>query len=300
MSTAAARKELMSKKLAGMRQIPTIPAVLMRLLEYLRQPTESLDIQKVSEMISQDNALAVQCLQMANSPLFARRKSVDTLRGAIMSLGIRHVSDIAMSCGLLSVLPTAAAGLDPVVLWEHSLGCALISGHLARKAGFSDPSKAYLAGLLHDLGLIVNLWVLPEEFKAAYELARQEGIPLHEAEARTLGFTHCDSGRLLAEQWSLSPDLVDVVAFHHLDQSASEHGALITIVRLSDILCRMSSLNYGYVEACQVDISQEDGFAPLVRQFPAMAGMDWARLTFELDSYMDEVKQLVQAVYRKR
>ncbi len=54
-----------------------------------------------------------------------------------------------------------------------------------------------------------------------------------------------------------------------------------------------------YVEACQVDISQEDGFAPLVRQFPAMAGMDWARLTFELDSYMDEVQQLVQAVYRK-
>ncbi len=297
MSTAAVRKEVLSKKLTGLRQIPTIPPVLMKLLDYLQQPSDSLSVQTVTEMIAQDNALALQCLQVANSPLFGRRQKVDSLRGAVMSLGVRHISDIAMSCGLLNV--TNKSGLDPVVLWEHSLGCALVSEHLARRIGFKDPDKAYLAGLLHDVGLIVNLWVLPVEFRATYEIARLEGLPLHEAEVRVLGFSHCDSGRLLAEQWGLPPELVDVAACHHYDQLSSDHGELIAIVRLSDILCRMSRLNYGYVETCQFDLAQQDGFTLLLRQFPAMAGLDWARLAFEFDAHMDEVQRLVHAVYRK-
>jgi HD-like signal output (HDOD) protein len=64
-----------------------------------------------------------------------------------------------------------------LVFWENSLGCALVCRHLARKINLSDPGKAYLAGLLHDLGIIVNLWVLPKEFRAAWETAKAEGIP---------------------------------------------------------------------------------------------------------------------------
>ena len=299
MPAAAVSKQSLLKKLDDLRQIPTIPAVLAPLIHYLQQPMELLDIQKVTDMIAQDNSLAVQCLQMANSPLFGRWQKVDTLRGAVMSLGFHHISDIAMSCGLLNVLPSGKSSIDPVVLWEHSLGCALVSRHLARKVGFSDPSKAYLAGLLHDLGIIVNLWVLPTEFSAAYALAKEEGVPLHDAELRVLGFTHCETGQALAEQWGLPPDLVDVVAHHHSDNHFSQHGALIAMVQLSDTLCRMSSLNYGYVEERQIDLAQEGAFAILLRQFPSLANFDWARLTFELDSYMDEVQRLVQAIYRK-
>ncbi len=107
---------------------------------------------------------------------------MDSLRGAIVGLGFQRVSDIAMSCGVLNLMPKDSAGIDPVVFWEHSLGCALVCRHFARKISYPDPSKAYLAGLLHDLGIIVNLWVLPKEFRAAFEFARAEEIPLHEAE----------------------------------------------------------------------------------------------------------------------
>ena len=294
----AATKATLLNRIEGLHQIPTIPAVLAPLLRYLQQPVEQLDVQKVTAMIAQDKSLAAQCLQMANSPLFGRWQKVDSLRGAIIGLGFHRVSDIAMSCGVLNMMPKDCGGIDPVAFWEHSLGCALVCRHFARKISYPDPSKAYLAGLLHDLGIIVNLWVLPKEFCEAFEVARSEGIPLHEAEEKVLGFTHCVSGRLLADKWELSPDLREVVSLHHTSQQSQDHAGLVALVELSDLLCRMSGLNYGYIENRQVNLLEQTGFAVLSQQCQGLKDFDWARLTFELDSYMDEVHSLVRAIYR--
>ncbi|MGB8985857.1 MAG: HDOD domain-containing protein [Candidatus Sulfotelmatobacter sp.] len=298
MTAATAPKQALLQRLEGLQQIPAIPTVLAPLLRYLQQPVEQLDVQKVTDLISQDKSLAARCLQMANSPLFGRAQGVQSLRAAVVSLGFHHVSDIAMSCGVLSLLPTGVNSLDPVVFWEHFLGCALVSRHIAHKINFSDPGKAYLAGLLHDLGIIVNLWVLPKEFSTAWEKGKAEGIPLHEAEQKAMGFTHCDSGRLLAERWQLTPELIEVVSCHHSPEKSTEHAGLVALVQLADLLCRMSGLNYGYVEARQVNLTEESGFRLLEQHSTKLKDFDWARLTFELDSYMDEVHNLVRAIYR--
>lgn len=298
MTAVTATKQALLQRLDGLRQIPTIPAVLAPLLRYLQQPVEQLDVQKVTDLLAQDKALAAQCLQMANSPLFGRSQNVQSLRGAVLSLGFHHVSDIAMSCGVLNMLPSDKTGLDPVVFWEHSLGCALVCRHLARKISFADPGKAYLAGLLHDLGIIVHLWVLPKEFRVAWETGKAEGIPLHEAEQKSMGFTHCDSGRLLAERWELAADLIEVVSYHHSPEKSAGAKGLVALVQLADLLCRMSGLNYGYVEERQVNLAEESGFGLLAQYSTTLKDFDWARLTFELDSYMDEVHSLVRAIYR--
>jgi HD-like signal output (HDOD) protein len=295
----AATKATLLNRVEGLQHIPTIPAVLAPLLRYLEQPVEQIDVQKVTDMIAQDKSLAAQCLQMANSPLFGRWQKIDSLRGAIVGLGFHRVSDIAMSCGVLNMMPTECGGIDPVVFWEHSLGCALVCRHFARQISYPDPSKAYLAGLLHDLGIIVNLWVLPKEFGEAFAFARTEGIPLHEAEQAVLGFTHCDSGRLLAEKWELSPDLREVVSLHHNLQASHDHAGLVALVELSDLLCRMSGLNHGYIENRQVNLLDQAGFSVLSQECEGLKGFDWARLTFEMDSYMDDVHALVRTIYRK-
>jgi HD-like signal output (HDOD) protein len=296
MDTAATKATLL-KRLEGLHQIPTIPAVLAPLLRYLQQPVEQIDVQRLTNMIAQDKALAAQCLQMANSPLFGRWRKVDSLRGAIVGLGFQRVSDIAVSCGVLNMMPRQS-GIDPVSFWEHSLGCALVSRHFARKISYPDPGKAYLAGLLHDLGIIVNLWVLPKEFCETFEYAKNEGIPLHEAERAVLGFTHCESGRLLAERWELSPDLVEVVALHHTPSESRNNAGLVALVDLSDLLCRMSGLNHGYIEKREVHLLEGTSFAVLSQQCPGLKDFDWARLTFEMDAYLDEVHALVHAIYR--
>jgi HD-like signal output (HDOD) protein len=298
MTTAPVGKQVLLQRLDGLRQMPSIPAVLAPLLRYLQQPLEQLDVQEITDFLARDKSLAAQCLHMANSPLFGRWQKVESLRGAVVSLGLHHISDIAMSCGVLNLLPGNKTGLDPIVFWEHSLGCALVCRRLARKIDLCDPGKAYLAGLLHDLGIIVNLWVLPKEFRTAFEIAKAKGIPLHEAEQESLGFTHCDSGRLLAESWGLGSDLIEVVTFHHSPEQSLQDSGLVALVHVADLLCRMSGLNYGYVEQRQVNLFDDAGYALLAQNFTTLKQFDWARLTFELDSYMDEVHSLVRAIYR--
>jgi two-component system copper resistance phosphate regulon response regulator CusR len=268
------------------------------LLEYLmcnagRKVTRSMIIEHVWNLTFDTTTNVVDVY------IFGRWQKIDSLRGAIVGLGFQRVTDIAMSCGVLNMTPKDGGGIDPVIFWEHSLGCALVSRHFARKIPFPDPGKAYLAGLLHDLGIIVNLWMLPKEFQAAIDVARERGIPLHEAEQEVLGFDHCESGRLLAERWQLSEDLQEVVSLHHTGLDSGKHAGLVAVVELSDLLCRMRGLNHGFVENRQVNLLEQSGFAVLSEQCHDLKVFDWARLTFELDSYMDEVHSLVRAIYRK-
>jgi two-component system, OmpR family, copper resistance phosphate regulon response regulator CusR len=266
------------------------------LLEYLmrnagRKVTRSMIIEHVWNLTFDTTTNVVDVY------IFGRWQKVDSLRGAIVALGFQRISDIAMSCGILNMMPKDS-GVDPVVFWEHSLGCALVTRHLARKISFPDPGKAYLAGLLHDLGIIVQLWILPKEFCQVLEEAKTQGMPLHEAEKSVLGFTHCESGRLLAERWELSPDLIEVVSLHHNPSKSLNHADLVSLVEISDLLCRVSGLNHGYIEKREVNLFEQTGFSILAEQCKGLENFDWARLTFELDSYLDEVHSLVHAIYR--
>ena len=83
-----------------------------------------------------------------------------------------------------------------------------------------------------------------------------------------------------------------------IPSNRGEHAGLVALVELSDLLCRISGLNYGYIENRQVNLLEQTGFAVLSQQVPGLKDFDWARLTFELDSYMDEVHALVRAIYR--
>ncbi len=291
-------KEVLLKKLGSLEQMPTLPVTLLPLLRYMEQPLQRMEMQQIVELISQDNSLAAQCLHMANSPLFGRRQTVETIRDAVVALGLQRMRDIATSCSVLTLLPRQGTGVDPVVFWEHSLGCALVCRQFAQKIGYANPGKAYLGGLLHDIGIVAHLWVVPGEYQATLELARTQRIPLHEAEMATIGITYCETGRRVAERWGLAPDLIAVVGCHHDPPSAVVHRDLVALVALSDLLCRMSGLGYGYVEERQVSFVDEPGFAILLQECPLLRTLDWARFTFELEAYMDEVHRLVSLFYR--
>jgi HD-like signal output (HDOD) protein len=160
--TKVGTNELLNR-LQSLDKMPTIPVVLAPLIRYLEQPIEDLDVQEVVDLISKDKSLAAQCLQLANSPLFGRWQTVDSIRSAVIALGMQRMRDIAISCSVIQLTPNKAE-LDPVVFWEHSLGCALLSRRFAKKIGFDSPGKVYLAALLHDIGIIANLWVVPRDF----------------------------------------------------------------------------------------------------------------------------------------
>ena len=286
-----------SRKIADLDNIPTVPALLVPLLRRLGEPAENVNVTEIVTLISYDKSLTAQCLHMANSPLLGMRNRVETVQGAVMALGMTKVREVATTCCLLRALPARPGSLKPTDLWKHSLACALVSREFARRVGYADPEQAYLAGLLHDLGLIVELTTFPKEFEAVTRVAIEKRCPIHEAEPALLGVDHCVIGEMLAERWHLPSELKEVIRHHHDVEHASVAPVLVSIVNLTDILCRMRGLGYGFDELRQVDLSAEYGWKHIGEGLPAMRNFDLARFTLELDTYIEEIERLVTTLF---
>ena len=288
------------EKLESTRDLPTVPAVLLPLLRYMEKPLDQVDVHKVVSLISQDKSLAARCLQVANSPLFGSAHEVETIQASVVALGLDRIQQIAVSCSLLRLMPATSFGVEPAVFWAHSMSCALISHEFAGRIGYPDVAKAYAAGLLHDIGIVALLWVAPREFRGCFEEANRRRIPLHEAEQQILGITHCDSGRIIARNWHLPEELTRVIVGHHSPGTIQGDPALTSIVCVSDLLCRLGGLGYGYIEEKQTDFAEEPAFTILAARHPALRPFDLARFTFEMESVLDEVRATVAHVYGAR
>jgi HD-like signal output (HDOD) protein len=287
------------QKLESARDLPTVPDVLIPLLRCMEKPIDRLDVHEIVGLISRDKALAGRCLQVANSPLFGSSHEVETIHAAVIALGLERVQQIATSCSLLKLMPAVSLGVNPLIFWAHSLGCAMISHEFALKIGFPEPAKAYAAGLLHDIGLVALLWVAPHDFRRCYEEARQHRIPLHQAEERVLGITHCESGRIIARNWHLSDDLTDAIAGHHAPAHDGGSRVLTWIVCVSDLLCRLNGLGYGYKENWD-HFDEQPAFTSLARHYPALRPFDFSRFAFDERDLFAEVHKLVSQIYGAR
>jgi putative nucleotidyltransferase with HDIG domain len=284
-------------RIAGIDAMPAIPIILRPLLRCLDHPVEQIDLDKIVELVSYDKSIAAQCLRVANSALFMRNAPAATVRSAVMSLGMWRVRDLLFSNSLSQVIPATRWAIDPAIFWRHSLGVALVCRKLSEMIEYPDPEKAYLAGLLHDIGVLVNCMVAGEDFRVAVDKAAREQIPLDEAEQAVLGFAHTDTGRILAEAWKIPAEIAEAIELHHHIGDAQRGGPLVALVHLADLLCRMRDLGYGYYEPRQIDFANEPGWLYLTMQFPHLAEIDFARFTFTLDEYAKEVSDLVATVF---
>jgi putative nucleotidyltransferase with HDIG domain len=285
-------------QLGALDAIPCVPAILIPVLRHLSEPPESIDLQRVVELVAHDKSLAAQTLRMANSPLFGHSGQVDSVRAAVLALGLERMRAIATTCCVLRLVPSQAAHLDPRVFWEHSLGCALVARKLARRVGYIDPEKAYLAGLLHDIGFIVNMQLFPEQFRRTLQRATREKVALGALEQKIFGFDHCGVGELLAARWLLGGDLQEVIRRHHESDRALIDRALVGIVAISDLLCRTSGLGYGYDELLHLDLKADPSVKTLAAELPRFGELEWVDFLTELQAYAKQVRSLVSVLYR--
>ena len=277
------------------KTMPAIPAVFLPLLKLLSR--EEVQVDEVVRLVSYDSAIAAQCLRVASSPLFGMAQPPKSIKGAVMSLGLRRVETILLTCCLGQVFPAKKWALDPIVFWRHSLGCAMVCRKISEKLASADREKAYTAGLMHDIGFMVNCLVFSKEFAPVMERACQEGSPLSEVEQGTLGFTHSDTGRALAEKWGLADDIIEVISHHHGVEHSQKARPLVALVHLSDLLCRMRGMGYGYYERHKVDLIADPAWAILLQEYHDLEAVDLVQFTFELDEAVEEIHTLVSMVF---
>jgi HD-like signal output (HDOD) protein len=285
------------RRVEGLNQLPSLPAILFPVLNQLAGDSDTIDLHKTIQLVSHDGALSSQVLHMANSPLFGMRNRVSTLRAAALALGVSRLRDIVTSCCLMQCSPRGGE-LDAISFWEHSLACALISRNLSRKLNYPDPERAYLAGLVHDLGILVNMLLIPREFARVCKIAAESKRPLRDVELEQIGISHDVTGDLLSTHWHLFDYLSEVMRRHHDVESATLEPVLTAIVNIADLLCRSSSLGYGYQENISFTLQDEPAWKIVAAASPRLRNLDMVCFTLETESYVKEVRTLVSVLFR--
>jgi hypothetical protein len=125
--------------------------------------------------------------------------------------------------------------------------------------------------LLHDIGILVNGVLFPEEFRDVLEEAVSEKVRIPAIERRILGFTHEESGKILAELWRLPIEVSEVVEYHHHRDSQPGKNDLTFLVSVADDVCLKYGLGYGYEIEVDPVLALRELWDSLRARFPKAA-----------------------------
>jgi len=263
---------------------PPLPQVFAALQGIANDPLSSLA--DMAQIISHDPGLSSFLLRLANSAFYSFPGGVDSVFRAAQLIGMREILSLAAAkavSGLFNESPRKDL-LEVERFWRHSVACAILARALAKRAGRTEPDRAFMAGLLHDVGKILLVIAEPDMCEASLLLARQSGLILYEAERRTLGFDHAELGASVLKRWVLPQPLIEAVQHHHAP-SRDVNAAGSDAVHVADVIAL--SLGIGPRPDCLAPPMDAGAWESL-----GLAPEDLGPVIGECDSRLDELREL--------
>jgi HD-like signal output (HDOD) protein len=184
--------------------------------------------------IERQPALCARILRVANSPYYAHVGSVTSILRAIMVLGLDAVRSIAAAaCVDRAFARRQERGIaDIAALLRHSVATAVAAEMLAHRTRTVNPTEAFIAGLLHNLGIVIQACLDVDGVDAlalAHGTNPLQSIRVLEADLCRLGHEECAA--IMLGAWNLPPTLVVAIANHHAPAEAPvEHRELATLI----------------------------------------------------------------------
>ena len=201
-------------KISTLHNLPTLPHILLKLLDVCHQDDVNLD--KIAYIVSTDPSLSVKILKLVNSAYFGLPQKVHEIGQAVVLIGTNGIKNITICACVYEAFPKFNKNgiFNFKAFWWHSLRCAFLAKNIAAKVDSGCPDEAFISGLLHDIGKSV-LWI---NFNETYEDLLKDSLNdkdlLLEGEAR-MGATHNEVAAWLLNRWNFQPEVVDPVFYHH-------------------------------------------------------------------------------------
>ena len=220
-------------------QLPTLPTVVFQLHAVLDDDRKGPA--DVAAVIERDPALTTRLLRAANSALYARGSDrVGSVYAATQRIGLGQVRSLCLVLAVVQAFSSRRRIIGHESLWSHSGAVGSVARHLwnvADRPGALAADDVYVAGLLHDVGLLVLDQFFAEEFDQLAALRQEIELPLWQHEEDLLGMDHGDVGGLLLGSWSLPSAVVDGVTYHHRPHEAPErHRGVCQAVHAAEVL----------------------------------------------------------------
>jgi putative nucleotidyltransferase with HDIG domain len=228
--------DIPDKILQKVSTFPSMPKAAIKLRALISE--EDVSIAEIEKILRHDPGLAANVLRLANSAFFGLSTKVSTLRNAVMLLGVRRFSKIAVGACMNKTMDTAVEGygLSPGELWLHSIAVSTTAEALAKNRKLPETNDFFTPALLHDLGkLVLGKFVKAEQSKIDNLVA--DGVPFIIAEKEVLKTDHAEIGALILSKWSFPEDLINAVRWHHYPEGLENSNLHPEIVYLANLMC---------------------------------------------------------------
>jgi HD-like signal output (HDOD) protein len=217
----------------GLNDLPTIPALLGKILSVLRDADSSPD--DLFRLISHDQALAERVVKTANSVFFGHPGQILDIEQAIMFLGFNKIKSIVAGAAVMDVFPSKTS-FSIRNLWIHSYETAFIASVISNIVEMTRPAECFLSGLLHDVGRIIFYKI---DHKKFYSI--QTNDDMLEKEIEVFGCTHAEAGAWFAEENGMPEEIIYTTRFHHSPSKTGDYKEAVAIISLAEGLSRKLS-----------------------------------------------------------
>jgi HD-like signal output (HDOD) protein len=271
--TVADPRQRAADAVRQLNSVATLPEVMGQIMAMVENPTTTPA--ELKRVISHDPALVARILKVVNSSFYSLAAPVNAIDRAIVMLGLKAVKNItvAASMGQLFRGVKLCGNFTARDVWKHCVAVAVTSRELAKRIEPPLAEEAFLAGMIHDVGMLVSLQLWPEKLRLVCETALQQtsATPSFcDIEREQLGVDHLQLGLALAQQWKFPAACAAVAGYHHAavaGEAPAEFAGLVDMVQSADAICCRSKHGFNLTArfetaegpGCNVETAREVG-----------------------------------------
>ncbi len=204
--------DIYNKIIEDHKELTSLPQTLTEVLRILKD--ENSNANDLANVISRDPALTAKMLRIVNSPFYGAGREITTVSQAVMTLGTRAVAALTLSTSIYDMTDKWESSIDRTRFWRHSLEVAVAARSIAEAIRYPRVEEAFIAGILHDIGLLVLEKSFSDKFKSIWNQA-ESGEHLIELEENSWSTNHARVGQFLLDQWKIPTVITGAVGQHH-------------------------------------------------------------------------------------
>lgn len=228
----------LQQAMSNVTEMSSLPEITTRIVEVVEDPKATAH--DMHDIVRTDPALAAKILRVVNSAFYGLPSQVASLDRAILLLGLSAVKNLALAASLSRLFAADALSEQFAArdLWRHSVAVGVCSRLLTSVGKCLQADEGFVAGLVHDMGLVVVQQLFPAKLRAVAERCYDEPQDFCAVEQSVIGADHQAFGLALATKWRFPPLLCQAMAFHH-DPGEADPALqkVATLVHVADTVC---------------------------------------------------------------
>ncbi|MDQ1350609.1 MAG: hypothetical protein QG657_911 [Acidobacteriota bacterium] len=228
--------------------ISSIKSIVNTIIRVINDPRAT--VKELKEIILLDPPLAAKVLRIANSAYYSRSfsRNFSEIEQAIIWIGSDIIKELALSQKVCEIFDRdeKIGTYSRKSLWTHSIAVALMTKMIFRKEFGLPGENAYMAGLLHDIGIIAEDQFFQDDFKQVLRLSKTKKIDMARAETETWDYNHAELGQAVVDSWNL-PEELSVTVGYHTNPLAyqGKFSKIICTLYAADYVCQEKDFNFG-------------------------------------------------------